>query len=172
MSSYTTPTFPSMENPQMTPTSSFGYPQQGYQVPAYPQQGYQTPAFPQTPTIPTGFPGVQPGLVRFEESYIENILRLNKGKMATVYMNFENSQWGSKVFKGIIEAAGKDHIILRDPATDMRYLLLSIYLNYITFDEEISYEYPFNNSSLTGIVPPITPNTQLRKKENKPEQNK
>ena len=28
----------------------------------------------------------------FENSYIENILRLNLGKTATIYMNFENSQ--------------------------------------------------------------------------------
>ena len=35
-----------------------------------------------------------------EQSYIENILRLNLGKIISVYMNFENSQWGSKIFKG------------------------------------------------------------------------
>lgn len=35
----------------------------------------------------------------FENSYIENILRLNLGKTATIYMNFENSQWGSKILK-------------------------------------------------------------------------
>ena len=78
-----------------------------------------------------------------EESYIENILRLNLGKQVSVYMNFENSQWGSKIFKGILEAAGKDHIIISDSVTNMRYLLLSIYLDYITFDEEINYYYPF-----------------------------
>lgn len=77
-----------------------------------------------------------------ETSYIENILRLNLGKMVSIYMNFENSQWGSKVFKGILEAAGKDHIIISDPNSNMRYLLLTIYLDYITFDEEINYFYP------------------------------
>ncbi|MDE7385198.1 MAG: spore coat protein GerQ, partial [Anaeroplasmataceae bacterium] len=64
-----------------------------------------------------------------EQSYIENILRLNLGKMVSVYMNFENSQWGSKIFKGKLEAAGKDHIIISDPSNNMRYLLLTIYLN-------------------------------------------
>lgn len=78
-----------------------------------------------------------------EESYIENILRLNLGKKISVYMNFEQSQWGSKIFKGILEAAGKDHIIISDEETNMRYLLLSIYLDYITFDEEINYYYPY-----------------------------
>ena len=80
------------------------------------------------------------------KSYIENILRLNLGKMVSIYMNFENSQWGSKVFKGILEAAGKDHIIISDPNSNMRYLLLTIYLDYITFDEEINYFYPHRDA--------------------------
>lgn len=81
-----------------------------------------------------------------EQSYIENILRLNLGKTVSVYMNFENSQWGSKIFKGKLEAAGKDHIIISDPTNNMRYLLLTIYLNYVTFDEEINYYYPYQNT--------------------------
>ena len=82
---------------------------------------------------------------REEQSYIENILRLNIGKVATVYMNFEGSQWGSKIFKGYVLAAGKDHIILKDLQTETRYLLLMVYLDYITFGGEIEYEYPFRN---------------------------
>jgi spore germination protein Q len=75
-----------------------------------------------------------------EESYIENILRMNKGKMATIYMTFENnSQWNAKVFKGKIEAAGRDHIIVSDPKTGMRYLLQMVNLDYITFDEPLNY---------------------------------
>ncbi|MBP1948902.1 spore coat protein GerQ [Virgibacillus litoralis] len=86
------------------------------------------------------------GQLPMEQSYIENILRLNEGKAATVYMTFENnSQWNAKVFRGIIEAAGRDHIILSDPQSGKRYLLLMIYLDYITFDEEINYSYPFGN---------------------------
>lgn len=81
-----------------------------------------------------------------EQSYIENILRLNIGKVATVYMNFEGSQWGSKIFKGYVLAAGKDHIILKDLQTETRYILLSVYLDYITFDEEIEYQYPFRKA--------------------------
>lgn len=83
---------------------------------------------------------------REEQSYIENILRLNIGKLATVYMNFENSQWGSKIFKGYILAAGKDHLILHDYQSETRYLLLTIYLNYVTFEGEIEYEYPFRKA--------------------------
>ncbi|MCP3739837.1 spore coat protein GerQ [Rossellomorea sp. BNER] len=92
-----------------------------------------------------------PGMLPIEQSYIENILRLNKGKVATVYMTFENNQeWNAKVFKGIIEAAGRDHLILSDPQTGIRYLLPMIYLDYITFDEEIEYEYPFGGNGGMG----------------------
>lgn len=82
-----------------------------------------------------------------EESYIENILRLNKGKIVTIYMNFEDSQWGSKIFKGKIEAAGKDHIIISDINSNIRYVLLTIYLSYFTFDEEINYDYPITGNT-------------------------
>lgn len=89
-----------------------------------------------------------------EQSYIENILRLNRGKLATVYMTFENNrEWNAKVFKGIIEAAGRDHLILSDPQTGKRYLLPLIYLDYITFDEEIEYQYPFANAGISSYSP-------------------
>lgn len=108
------------------------------------------PMFPQPQLVPSqdmmgpiAMNPLQPP--REEQSYIENILRLNIGKVATVYMNFENSQWGSKIFKGYILAAGKDHIILQDLQTETRYLLLMVYLNYITFEGEIEYEYPFRS---------------------------
>ena len=78
-----------------------------------------------------------------EQSYIENILRLNTGKLVSVYMNFEGSQWGSKIFRGELLEAGKDHIVIRDNQTKMTYLLLSIYLSYVTFDENIEYDYPY-----------------------------
>jgi spore germination protein Q len=109
-------------------------------------QPMQTPGT-QVPPLPTT-PGSQspqvPGMLPLEQSYIENILRLNKGKIATVYMTFENNKdWNAKVFKGRIEAAGRDHIILSDPQTGMRYLLLMVYLDYVTFDEELEYEYPY-----------------------------
>lgn len=83
-------------------------------------------------------------MLPMEESYIENILRLNKGKEATVYMTIDNNP---KTFRGVIEAAGRDHIILSDPETGKRYLLLMVYLDYVVFDEKINYQYPFANES-------------------------
>ncbi|PLT36038.1 spore coat protein GerQ [Bacillus sp. V5-8f] len=90
-----------------------------------------------------------------EESYIENILRLNRGKLATVYTTFEGSrEWNSKVFKGIIEAAGRDHLILSDPQTGMRYLLTMVSIDYVTFEEEIEYEYPYGGGGGMASYPP------------------
>ncbi|MGM8364740.1 spore coat protein GerQ [Virgibacillus sp. W0181] len=107
----------------------------------YPMYTRQQPVSP----TQTGF-NVQ-GMLPPQQSYIENILRLNKGKHVTVYMSFdESSEWNSRIFKGIIEAAGRDHIILSDPETNKRYLLLMVYLDYVTFDEEINYSYPYGSS--------------------------
>lgn len=90
----------------------------------------------------------QQGMLPMQQSYIENILRLNRGKLATIYMTFEGRNGGNtKVFKGIIEAAGRDHIIISDPETGRRYLLLMVYLDYVTFDEEINYSYPFQGQN-------------------------
>ncbi|WP_051255178.1 spore coat protein GerQ [Pontibacillus marinus] len=109
------------------------------------QQGMQVP--PMQSAQPKGYTDF-PGMLPEEESYIENILRLNKGKQATIYMTFENNEnWNAKVFKGIIEAAGRDHIIISDPDTGMRYLLLMVYLDYITFPEEINYAYPYGGNT-------------------------
>lgn len=103
-----------------------------------PQQVPQSMPLPQAPVFPG--PTGQPG----EESYIENILRLNLGKMATIYMTFEgNNQWNAKVFRGVVEAAGKDHIIISEPSTGKRDLLLMVNLDYMTFDEPLTYNLPF-----------------------------
>jgi len=84
-----------------------------------------------------------PPQLPLEESYIENILRLNLGKMATIYMTFENNtQWNAKVFRGRLEAAGKDHIIISDPRTGKRYLLLMVNVDWIEFEEPLRYFSP------------------------------
>lgn len=91
---------------------------------------------PNQQTAPTS-PDVE---VPFEQSYIENILRLNKGKQVTVHMTFPDSeQYRDREFKGIIEQSGRDHIILSDPTTGKWFLLLMIYVDFMTFDEKINY---------------------------------
>ncbi|MCM2535693.1 spore coat protein GerQ [Neobacillus pocheonensis] len=140
------------------------YPGAGGQPGAQPgQQAY----YPTQPAFPPVSPGAVsqppstnvasqlPGQLPIEQSYIENILRLNKGKLVTVYATFEgNSQWNAKTFKGIIEAAGRDHVILSDPQTGMRYLIPMVAVDYITFDEQIEYEYPFASAPSLGTYPP------------------
>jgi spore germination protein Q len=131
----------------------YGYPAQGQ-----PQTGAgAAPPFPSGSTPPPGYPGyatapeatapppgaLVPGQLPLEQSFIENILRLNLGKTATLYMTYENNrEWNAKIFKGRLEAAGRDHIIISDPQTGTRYLLLMVNLDYITFDEPLNYFYP------------------------------
>jgi spore germination protein Q len=125
----------------------YPYPDGTYPQTAVPYQMYPlvTPQQPSGSVIP-GTPAV-PGQPFVEESYVENILRLNLGKMVTIYMTFQNNtEWNAKVFRGILEAAGRDHIIISDPQTGRRYLLLTVNLDYITFDEPLQY-----------IAPPLPP---------------
>ena len=92
------------------------------------------------PVYPNGY--VDNGSTTFddEQSYIENIIRLNKGKIGRFYMTFPDSlEWRDRVFSGSIEQSGKDHIIISDPTTGKWYLLLLIYLDYVEFDEKINY---------------------------------
>lgn len=75
-----------------------------------------------------------------EQSYVENILRLNKGKLGKFYCSFPDSnEWRDTVFTGIIEQAARDHLIISNPSTGKWYLILMVYLNYVEFDEKINY---------------------------------
>lgn len=133
-----TPQTPDNQN-QANPSS-----QQGY----YYNQGSYNPAI--NPAInPFSNP-----LARGFRSYIEDILRLNRGKMATIYMTFQSGGQGAmnKSFTGVVEAAGRDHIILSDPNTGHRYLLLMVYVDYIEFPQDINYYYPVDNT--LNIVDP------------------
>ncbi|MGJ9458239.1 spore coat protein GerQ [Oceanobacillus sp. CF4.6] len=118
-----------------------------YNTRQFPQPQPQQQTQPQPPEIP--------GMLPLQQSYIENILRLNRGKLATFYLTFENNtQWNAKTFTGIIEAAGRDHIILSEPDTGRRVLLLMIYLDYVIFNEEIEYDYPYGQQQQMADFPP------------------
>lgn len=79
-----------------------------------------------------------------EQSYIENILRLNKGKQVRIHMTFPDStEFRDREFTGIIEQSGRDHIIISEPSTGKWELLLMIYVDFITFDEKINYSEEF-----------------------------
>lgn len=118
---------------------------------------YQNPVFPGTSlgntpnqqTVPS-YEESQKGVyntgnnVIEEQSYIENIIRINKGKMARFHVTVPGSvEWQDRVFTGIIEQAGRDHVIVSNPNTGEWYLILIIYLDFVTFDEPINYSPQF-----------------------------
>nr|WP_232304272.1 spore coat protein GerQ [Jeotgalibacillus campisalis] len=75
-----------------------------------------------------------------EESFIENILRFNKGKIGTFYYTYQgNSKWNAMIYRGRVETAGRDHIIISDPDSGKRYLLLMANLDWVEFEERLNY---------------------------------
>ena len=83
-----------------------------------------------------------------EQSFIENILRLNKGKKVKAYFTYPDAnEWRDKVYDGVIEEAGRDHLIMSDPKTGDWYLLRMIYLDYVTFEERINYSHDYSEKT-------------------------
>lgn len=75
-----------------------------------------------------------------EQSYIENILRLNRGKKAKVFASYPDSNdWRDRIYDGIIEEAGKDHLIMSSPSLGDWYLIPMIYVNWVEFEEKLNY---------------------------------
>ncbi|MFS0575936.1 spore coat protein GerQ [Sporosarcina sp. 179-K 3D1 HS] len=109
---------------------------QYYWNPAYQNQHIVPPQV----TIPSGRPPTPLG--GREESYIENILRLNRGKIGTFHFSFEHAVEAgknTKAIRGMVEAAGRDHVILSESGTGHRFLMPMIYFDYAEFDEEMRY---------------------------------
>ncbi|MDD3341831.1 MAG: spore coat protein GerQ [Bacilli bacterium] len=72
------------------------------------------------------------------EPYMENILKKVEPVKGTFYMTFPGSnEWRDKAFSGILEATGKDYLVVSDPKTGKHLLLPIIYIDYIEFDENI-----------------------------------
>ncbi|TSB44988.1 spore coat protein GerQ [Alkalicoccobacillus porphyridii] len=121
--------------------------QQAGQEPYFSAQNYQTPGFAQQ-AQQGATPAEGGSSLPIEQSFIENILRLNRGKNVIVHQTFEgNDEWRSRVFRGRLEEAGRDHIIVSNPETGEYYLLLMVNLDWVTFDEQINYSYPFGQQS-------------------------
>ena len=56
---------------------------------------------PATPNLPTPIA---------EQTYIENILRANVGRLGTFYFTYTGSNdWRDRAYKGVIEQVGRDH---------------------------------------------------------------
>lgn len=76
-----------------------------------------------------------------EQTYIENIFRLNIGKKGTFYYTYSGSKkWTDMSYTGIIEQAGRDHIVVRNEA-GQRLVLLYVYLLWASFNEPLNYMY-------------------------------
>ncbi|MGM7635229.1 spore coat protein GerQ [Bacillus sp. Hm123] len=104
----------------------------------FPADMHSGPSF-SVPVVPLGT-GQQFPTGAMEESFIENILRFNKGKIGTFYFTYQgNDKWNAMVYRGRVETAGRDHIIISDPANGKRYLLLMSNLDWVEFGEQINY---------------------------------
>ncbi|MGM0876980.1 MAG: spore coat protein GerQ [Bacillota bacterium] len=132
----------------MTCEDSTYYPTYYYPASMMRASGTQPAGFPMAmpsgpsyavPTVPMGT-AQQPLGGAIEESFIENILRFNKGKIGTFYFTYQgNNKWNSMVYHGRVETAGRDHIIISDPTSGKRYLLLMSNLDWVEFKEKINY---------------------------------
>ncbi|RXI96616.1 spore coat protein GerQ [Anaerobacillus alkaliphilus] len=124
--------FPSLYSDTMMPS---GAAQQPMNFPAGMPSG---PTY-SVPVMPMGT-GQQLPMGRVEESFIENILRFNRGKVGTFYFTYRgNNEWNARVYRGRVETAGRDHIIISDPASGKRYLLMMANLDWVEFDDRINY---------------------------------
>ena len=110
---------------------------------------FSNPTFPgstKTPMTPPGNISSQSTLP-LEQSLIENILRLNKGKKVKVYASYPDSnEWRDRIYKGIIEQSGRDHLLLSDPTTGNWFLLRMLYINFIEFGEKINYNPDYSDT--------------------------
>ena len=116
-----------------------------YQNPTFPgnqinNNGYNTP--------PRNISSVSEQEDYNEQSYIENILRLNKGRKVKAYVSFPDStEWKNSIFTGLIEEAGKDHLIIKDTLNGNWYLIRILYLDYVEFMEPINYNHLYSEKT-------------------------
>ena len=101
---------------------------------------YKTPVFLNDIERDSNMPNNYQTDYPMEQSYIENIIRNNIGKKVRVHASFSDSvEWRDRVFTGYIEHAGRDNLVINDKENGKNYLILMIYLDFVEFDEEITY---------------------------------
>ena len=67
-----------------------------------------------------------------DKLYFDILLSKNIGKKIIVHLNH------NKDISGILENIGADYLILSEPSTGNKHIILPIYISYITFEEEIN----------------------------------
>lgn len=106
---------------------------QGLNPNYYPNQGTQPPY--------TNFPNqnqiTNPQNDPFQYAY--NILNNNPNQIADFYMSYPDSvEWRDRVFSGRIIHSTREYTLLNNEQTGEWYVLPSIYLNYVIFNEEVN----------------------------------
>jgi spore germination protein Q len=104
-----------------------------------PMQQMQQPMVPPPVTIPSGIPA---GLPMGEQSYIENILRLNIGNPGVFHFSFAHTVGEAlnvRNITGSVEAAGRDHVIIHETSTGHQFLFPMIYFDYAEFEGQVKY---------------------------------
>ena len=83
-----------------------------------------------------------------EQTYVENILRVNVGKKGTFYFSYTGSKtWNDKIYTGTLQQAGRDHFIIVTD-TGKTVMLLLVYLLWAEFDEPLDYQYKISAYAL------------------------
>ena len=110
--------------PNVIPNQSTDVPVQNF--PQYANaitQNYQTNTQPQA-TLP----------------YAENLFKNNIGKKGTFYMSYSDSvEWRDRMFKGTLLESGRDYLLVKEDSSNSEVVLLTVYLNFAIFDENLSY---------------------------------
>lgn len=94
-------------------------------------------------------PGTQPPYTNFNSSnnippfdefqYAYNILNNNPNQIASFYMSYPDSvEWRDRIFTGKIVHSTREYTLLKNEETSEWYVLPSIYLNYVIFNEEVN----------------------------------
>jgi len=79
-------------------------------------------------------------MLPLDESYMDSLIRNNIGKQVCIYVTFPGSNdFKDFKFNGILEQSGKDYVVLSEPSSGKWHLFPTVYIDFITFDENINY---------------------------------
>lgn len=66
----------------------------------------------------------------YYHNYVDEYLKSNIGKKIEAHVSFSDSiEWRDSLFKGILEAVGKDYIVIT--YDNKKHVIWSIYIDYI-----------------------------------------
>lgn len=105
----------------------------------FPYQNRQDFVSPGTNPPYTNFNGGINNIKTDEFQYAYNILNNNPNQIASFYMSYPDSiEWRDRVFTGKIVHSTREYTLLKNEQNSEWYVLPSIYLNYVIFNEEVN----------------------------------